>query len=124
MTTTVKAAMLLAATMTLGACVVDDAGPASPAVQPVETAQPQAGWRSTVYRCAGGQTLRASYSPAGDQVRIEQTGESILLRQVRSGSGVRYEAADPNYTYVLTTKGNTADLWEGNDRPIISNCVS
>ncbi|EAS9441214.1 lysozyme inhibitor, partial [Salmonella enterica] len=31
-------------------------------------------------------------------------------------------AIDKNYTYKLYTKGKTAELVEGDDKPVLSNC--
>ncbi|MDJ3695386.1 lysozyme inhibitor, partial [Salmonella enterica] len=41
---------------------------------------------------------------------------------MKMASGATYEAIDKNYTSKLYTKGKTAELVEGDDKPVLSNC--
>lgn len=127
MNTNFKLALAAAGVLALSACVVDEAGttaPSVPDVQQVETAAPMPNWRPVSYQCAGGQQLRAWFSPQGDKAAIEQAGEVIMMNQMVSGSGARYSAANRNYTYQLDTKGNTATLYEAGDKVVLNNCVA
>lgn len=119
----------LLAALSLSACVMDDAGstpatPSVPDVQQVETARPLAGWRPVTYRCDGAQVLQAQFSPAGDKVAIEQMGERVMLNQIPSASGARYQAASKHYAYQLDTKGDTATLYGEKDRVVLGNCTA
>lgn len=53
---------------------------------------------------------------------ISQVNEMIPMRLMKMASGANYEAIDKNYTYKLYTKGKTAELVEGDDKPVLSNC--
>lgn len=46
------------------------------------------------------------------------------MKLMKMASGANYEAISQDYTYKLYTKGNTADLVEDNDKPVLSNCLS
>ncbi|EPU3860487.1 TPA: lysozyme inhibitor, partial [Escherichia coli] len=50
--------------------------------------------------------------------------EMIPMQLMKIASGANYEAINKNYSYKLYTKGKKADLVEGNDRPVLSNCSS
>lgn len=126
MTATVKpgawgAPGALAAVLALAACVTEE--PAVTLVKPGAPAVP-AGWTPVLYSCDGSQTLRASFSPDGEAATIEQMDEVIRMKLVPSASGARYQAVSQYYTYSLDTKGKTATLYEGDSKPVLSNCVS
>ena len=77
-----------------------------------------------VYTCDDNKTLEVVYVNSGKQsyAIINQMDEMVLLKQVKSASGAIYKALSSNYTYELLTKGDTATLVEGDDKPILSNC--
>lgn len=127
-----KTTMMIAAglaSLGLAGCVMDEgavkvpAGDFVPEVQQVENAKPLAGWRPMTYQCAGGKSLNVQFSPDGDRATIEQMGEVLLMKQVVSASGARYQAASKDYAYQLDTKGKMATLYGENDRQVLSDCV-
>lgn len=50
--------------------------------------------------------------------------EMISMELMKMASGTNYQAISKNYTYKLYTKGKTADLVEGDDKPVLSECVA
>ena len=77
-----------------------------------------------VYTCDDNKTLEVVYVNSGKQsyAIINQMDEMVPLKQVKSASGAIYKALSSNYTDELLTKGDTATLVEGDDKPILSNC--
>lgn len=77
-----------------------------------------------VYQCDGGKNLEVVYINAGGKsfAVINQVDEMVPMSQIKSASGANYKAISPNYTYKLYTKGKMADLVEGKDKPVLSNC--
>lgn len=77
-----------------------------------------------VYTCDDNKTLEVVYVNSGKRsyAIINQVGEMVPLKQVRSASGAVYKALSKNYTYELLTKGHSATLLEANDKPVLSNC--
>lgn len=53
---------------------------------------------------------------------INQMDEMIPMKIMKMASGANYEAMNKNYTYKLYTKGNNAELVEGKDIPVLSDC--
>ena len=80
------------------------------------------------YACAGNEILRVVYvnTAAGNSYAIVmQQDEMIPMEVTRSGSGAKYKAISPDYTYQLWTKGRTADLYTddgGKDDVVLSDC--
>ncbi|HHE4879563.1 TPA: MliC family protein, partial [Morganella morganii] len=53
---------------------------------------------------------------------INQMNEMIPMKIMKMASGANYEAMNKNYTYKLYTKGNNANLVEGNDKAVLTDC--
>ncbi|MCT6518225.1 MULTISPECIES: c-type lysozyme inhibitor [Enterobacterales] len=53
---------------------------------------------------------------------INQMDEMIPMKIMKMASGANYEAMNKNYTYKLYTKGDNAELVEGKDIPVLSDC--
>lgn len=79
-------------------------------------------WPMTPYVCKGEQTLDVRYSPDGSYATIDQMDERILMKQVPSGSGARYQAVHKDYSYALDTKGEWAALYEAGDKIVLDDC--
>ncbi|EBO0021068.1 lysozyme inhibitor [Salmonella enterica] len=81
----------------------------------------------TIYSCNDNRIMVVVYINTNDgnsYAIINQVNEMIPMRLMKMASGANYEANSQDYTYKLYTKGNTADLVEGNDKPVLSNCLS
>lgn len=79
----------------------------------------------SIYACNDNQVMEVIYvnTEAGSTYAIiNQVNEMIPMRLMKMASGANYEAMDKNYTYKLYTKGKTAELVEGDDKPILSDC--
>ncbi|CAD5747386.1 c-type lysozyme inhibitor [Escherichia coli] len=79
----------------------------------------------TTYVCDGNKTMEVLYinTTAGNSYAvINQMDEMIPMQLMKMASGANYEAINKNYSYKLYTQGKTADLVEGNDKPVLSNC--
>ncbi|HCK1151561.1 TPA: c-type lysozyme inhibitor [Escherichia coli] len=80
------------------------------------------------YVCDGNnKTMEVVYinTTAGNSYAvINQMDEMIPMQLMKIASGANYEAINKNYSYKLYIKGKKADLVEGNDRPVLSNCSS
>lgn len=78
-----------------------------------------------VYTCENNKTLDVIFvnTEKNAYAIINQMDESIPMQNVKSASGTIYKAINPNYTYELITKGNSASLL-GDKKPILSNCVT
>ncbi|WP_171923595.1 c-type lysozyme inhibitor [Salmonella bongori] len=79
----------------------------------------------SIYTCNDNQVMEVIYinTEAGNAYAIiNQVNEMIPMRIMKMASGANYEAMDKNYTYKLYTKGKTAELVEGDDKPVLSNC--
>ena len=79
-----------------------------------------------VYTCDDNKTLEVVYVNSGKQsyAIINQMDEMIPMELMKMASGTNYQAISKNYTYKLYTKGKTADLVEGDDKPVLSECVA
>ena len=80
-----------------------------------------------VYVCDGNNTMEVVYinTTAGNSYAvINQMDEMIPMQLMKMASGANYEAINKNYSYKLYTKGKKANLVEGNDNPVLSNCSS
>lgn len=75
----------------------------------------------SIYTCNDNQVMEVIYvnTEAGNAYAIIS---QIPMRLMKMASGANYEAIDKNYTYKLYTKGKTAELVEGDDKPVLSNC--
>ncbi|MDO5605423.1 MAG: MliC family protein [Paracoccus sp. (in: a-proteobacteria)] len=113
------AKLFLLAPLALAACMDDSFPEDRPAGNP--TAAEIASWPLTPYNCANGY-LDVRFSPSGDFATIDQMGERIVMRHVPSGSGARYAAIHPDYSYQLDTKGNDATLYEAGDKVVLRDC--
>lgn len=68
------------------------------------------------FECSEGKKFRATFT--GDRAVIELDGRSLTMQQVRSASGIRYQAGK----YVFSGKGNQAELTL-NHQPLYQNCT-
>lgn len=81
----------------------------------------------TIYTCNDNKTMEVVYintTGGNSYAIINQVNEMIPMRLMKMASGANYEAISQDYTYKLYTKGKTADLVEGDDKPVLSNCLS
>ncbi|EAS3780247.1 c-type lysozyme inhibitor [Salmonella enterica] len=81
----------------------------------------------TIYSCNDNKTMEVVYintTGGNSYAIINQVNEMIPMRLMKMASGANYEAISLDYTYKLYTKGKTADLVEGDDKPVLSNCLS
>ena len=81
----------------------------------------------TAYVCNGNKTMEVVYinTTAGNSYAvINQMDEMIPMQLMKVASGANYEAINKRYSYKLYTKGKKANLVEGNDNPVLSNCSS
>ncbi|NOH09945.1 c-type lysozyme inhibitor [Escherichia coli] len=81
----------------------------------------------TAYVCNGNKTMEVVYinTTAGNSYAvINQMDEMIPMQLMKMASGANYEAINKRYSYKLYTKGKKANLVEGNDNPVLSNCSS
>ncbi|ELY3194249.1 c-type lysozyme inhibitor [Salmonella enterica] len=81
----------------------------------------------TIYACNDNRTMEVVYintNGGNSYAIINQVNEMIPMRLMKMASGASYETISQDYTYKLYTKGKTADLVEGNDKPVLSNCLS
>lgn len=78
------------------------------------------------YSCKGGKNLEVVFINTGNSsyAVINQMDEMIPMELMKMASGTNYQAISKNYTYKLYTKGKTADLVEGDDKPVLSECVA
>ena len=72
------------------------------------------------YSCKDGKNLEVVFINTGNS----QMDEMIPMELMKMASGTNYQAINKNYTYKLYTKGKTADLVEGDDKPVLSECVA
>ena len=77
-----------------------------------------------IYSCDNSKTLQVVYINSGKNsyAVINQMDEMVPMKLMRSASGANYKAISSDYTYKLYTKGKNAELVEGNDKPVLSNC--
>ena len=81
----------------------------------------------TAYVCNGNKTMEVVYinTTAGNSYAvINQMDEMIPMQLMKMASGANYEAINKRYSYKLYTNGKKANLVEGNDNPVLSNCSS
>lgn len=78
-----------------------------------------------VYACKNNAILDVVYvnTSRGSYAIINQVGEMIPMKNVKSASGAVYKSLHPDYTYELVTKGKFAELFADN-KPILANCIS
>ncbi|WP_052172188.1 MliC family protein [Paracoccus sanguinis] len=82
------------------------------------------------YACAGNKILHAVFvNTAGGSsfATILQQDELIPMQIAVSGSGARYTAINPDYTYELVTKGDSADLYattNGKEERVLQDCIA
>jgi len=76
--------------------------------------------------CKDSKNLEVVFINAGNSsyAVINQMDEMIPMELMKMASGTNYQAISKNYTYKLYTKGKTADLVEGDDKPVLSECVA
>lgn len=95
-------------------------------------AQAQIDILPVTFTCAGGVRLPVTYfNPAeGDgAAAMVVDGQLIALRQVPSGSGIRYESVGGQGTYVLRSKGwdavvSFAAAEGGSETDVLTGCTS
>lgn len=97
-------------------------------------AQAQIDILPVTFTCAGGVRLPVTYfNPAeGDgAAAMVVDGQLIALRQVPSGSGIRYESVGGQGTYVLRSKGwdamvsfAAAGAGGGDETDVLTGCTS
>lgn len=78
------------------------------------------------YVCEGNKILEVVYvnTAAGNAYAIiSQAYEMIPMEIMKMASGANYQAIDKNYSYKLYTRGKNADLVEGDNQPILSQCI-
>lgn len=82
------------------------------------------------YACDDNQVLDVVFvnTAAGESYAvISQMDELIPMQITPMASGASYKPVSPDYTYMLHTKGKTADLVTvkgDQDTPVLSNCTS
>ncbi|WP_435351686.1 c-type lysozyme inhibitor [Morganella morganii] len=76
------------------------------------------------YACENNQTMEVIYvnTEKDSYAIINQMNEMIPMKIMKMASGANYEAMNKNYTYKLYTKGNNANLFEGNDKAVLTDC--
>lgn len=74
--------------------------------------------RSFNFQCSQGKQFRATFFNDRALVRFEN-GRLIFMRQVPSGSGIRYQSGQ----YTLSSKGNQANITQ-NDQPVYQDCTT
>ena len=74
--------------------------------------------KKTKYVCDDNEVLEVVYvnTSKNSYAVISQVDEMVPMRQMKMASGSNY--------YKLYTKGATAELVEGDDQPVLSNCKS
>lgn len=81
-------------------------------------AQAQQPIRTFNFKCSQDKQFRASFFPDRVLVRFED-GRTIFMRQVESGSGIRYQSGN----YTLSSKGNEATITQ-NNQPAYQDCTT
>lgn len=79
----------------------------------------------TIYVCDQNQKMEVVYinTDTGDSYAVIHPNDEMLpMELMKMASGANYKTMDKNYTYKLYTKGEAADLVEGDDKPVMSNC--
>lgn len=79
------------------------------------------------YVCADNEVLDVVYintAAGGSYAVLQQAGELIPMQIAKAASGANYTAIDPDYSYELQTKGQSATLVEGDNNPVLSNCTA
>lgn len=79
-------------------------------------AQPPLHSRIYEFQCKEGKQFRATF--IGDRAIVTLENQSLNLRQVRTASGIRYQAG----RYTFSGKGNQAELTR-NHRPFYQACI-
>ena len=95
-------------------------------------AQAQIDILPVTFTCEGGVELAVTYfnPPEGDgAAAMVVDGQLIALRQVPSGSGIRYESVGGQGTYVLRSKGwdavvSFAAAGAGSETDVLKGCTS
>lgn len=79
------------------------------------------------YVCAENEVLDVVYintAAGGAYAILSQAEELIPMEITPAASGANYKAIDPDYTYQLLTKGDSASLVEADDKPVLSDCMA
>lgn len=108
------------------------AAAAAPAATTPPSTEPAPGdsIEAVSYACAGNKILHAVFvNTAGGSsfATILQQDELIPMQIAVSGSGARYTAINPDYTYELVTKGDSADLYattNGKEERVLEDCTA
>lgn len=131
-------AALCAAAPALAETPAPAAAPAAPdaAAAPAATTPPSTepapgdSIEAVSYACAGNKILHAVFvNTAGGSsfATILQQDELIPMQIAVSGSGARYTAINPDYSYELVTKGDSADLYattNGKEERVLEDCTA
>lgn len=129
-------AALCAAAPALAETPAPAAAPAAAAAAPAATTPPSTepapgdSIEAVSYACAGNKILHAVFvNTAGGSsfATILQQDELIPMQIAVSGSGARYTAINPDYTYELVTKGDSADLYattNGKEERVLEDCTA
>lgn len=129
-------AALCAAAPALAETPAPAAAPAAAAAAPTATTPPSTepapgdSIEAVSYACAGNKILHAVFvNTAGGSsfATILQQDELIPMQIAVSGSGARYTAINPDYTYELVTKGDSADLYattNGKEERVLEDCTA
>lgn len=126
------AAPALAETPAPAAAPGAPAAAAAPAATTPPSTEPAPGdsIEAVSYACAGNKILHAVFvNTAGGSsfATILQQDELIPMQIAVSGSGARYTAINPDYTYELVTKGDSADLYattNGKEERVLEDCTA
>ena len=126
------AAPALAETPAPAAAPAAPAAAAAPAATTPPSTEPAPGdsIEAVSYACAGNKILHAVFvNTAGGSsfATILQQDELIPMQIAVSGSGARYIAIKPDYTYELVTKGDSADLYattNGKEERVLEDCTA
>ncbi len=125
-------AALCAAAPALAETLAPAVAPAAPAATTPPSTEPAPGEsiEAVSYACAGNKILHAVFvNTAGGSsfATILQQDELIPMQIAVSGSGARYTAINPDYTYELVTKGDSADLYattNGKEERVLEDCTA
>ena len=129
-------AALCAAAPALAETPAPAAAPAAAAAAPAATTPPSTepapgdSIEAVSYACAGNKILHAVFvNTAGGSsfATILQQDELIPMQIAVAASGARYTAINPDYTYELVTKGDSADLYattNGKEERVLEDCTA
>ncbi|MFC0811319.1 MliC family protein [Paracoccus panacisoli] len=124
------AAPALAETPAPAAAPAAEAAAAAATTPPSTEPAPGDSIEAVSYACAGNKILHAVFvNTAGGSsfATILQQDELIPMQIAVSASGARYTAINPDYTYELVTKGDSADLYattNGKEERVLEDCTA